>query len=125
MLLLQWGQPRRMVRRDTPLIRQSRFNAVKRPLENVAMTHTLALLGPLGGWEVALLLVLGLLIFGGRLPEVAKNMGKGIVEFKKGLKGIEEEVESAGDGKETPRIAKETTPNSVETDSKVHSEHPA
>ena len=42
------------------------------------------------------LLILGiilLLIFGRRLPEVGRNLGRGIVEFKKGLKGIDDEVE--------------------------------
>ena len=38
---------------------------------------------------------LGLLIFGKRLPEVGRSLGKGIVEFKKGLKGIEDDVEVA------------------------------
>jgi sec-independent protein translocase protein TatA len=36
-----------------------------------------------------------LLIFGKRLPGVGKSLGKGIVEFKKGLKGIEDDVEVA------------------------------
>jgi sec-independent protein translocase protein TatA len=40
---------------------------------------------------------IALLLFGKRLPEVGRSLGKGIVEFKKGLKGIEEEVESAAD----------------------------
>lgn len=39
--------------------------------------------------------VIGLLFFGKRLPEVGRSLGKGIVEFKKGLKGIEEEIEVA------------------------------
>ena len=38
---------------------------------------------------------IALLLFGKRLPEVGRSLGKGIVEFKKGLKGIEEEVETA------------------------------
>jgi len=49
----------------------------------------------LGWMEMVVLLVLGLLIFGRRLPEVGKSLGKGIVEFRKGLKGIEDEVQSA------------------------------
>ncbi|RLS25797.1 MAG: twin-arginine translocase TatA/TatE family subunit [Planctomycetota bacterium] len=36
------------------------------------------------------LLVLGLLIFGRRLPEVGKSLGQGIKEFKRGLKDDEE-----------------------------------
>src|SRR5471032_2824394 len=45
-------------------------------------------------WGV--LLILGLLLFGKRLPEVGRSIGKGIVEFKKGLQGIEDDVQTAG-----------------------------
>jgi len=43
------------------------------------------------------LLVAGiaLLLFGKRLPEVGRSLGKGIVEFKKGLAGDEEDVAQA------------------------------
>jgi sec-independent protein translocase protein TatA len=47
------------------------------------------------GWELLIILIVGLLIFGSRLPNVGKNLGKSIVEFKKGLKGVEEEVQKA------------------------------
>jgi sec-independent protein translocase protein TatA len=33
----------------------------------------------------------GILLFGKRLPEVGRSLGKGIIEFKKGLKGLEDE----------------------------------
>ena len=52
---------------------------------------TLAL-GIPGGWEWIVVLAGALLIFGKRLPEVGKSLGKGIVEFKKGLKGVEDEM---------------------------------
>ena len=39
--------------------------------------------------------IIALLLFGKRLPEVARSLGKGIVEFKKGLRGIDEEVDTA------------------------------
>ncbi|MGE5612619.1 MAG: twin-arginine translocase TatA/TatE family subunit [Bacillota bacterium] len=48
-----------------------------------------------GGAEWILIAAFGLLIFGKRLPEVGRSLGKGIVEFKKGLKGVEDEVEEA------------------------------
>ena len=44
----------------------------------------------LGTWDLVVILGIGLLLFGRRLPEVGRNLGKGIVEFKKGLKGIED-----------------------------------
>ena len=47
------------------------------------------------GAEWLVIAALGLLLFGKRLPEVGRSLGKGIVEFKKGLKGVEEEVEHA------------------------------
>jgi sec-independent protein translocase protein TatA len=38
---------------------------------------------------------IAVLIFGDRLPEVAKSVGKGIMEFKKGLQGLQDELTSA------------------------------
>jgi sec-independent protein translocase protein TatA len=57
--------------------------------------HTLALIGPIGTWEMIVLLLLGLLIFGKRLPEVGRGLGKSIVEFRKGLQGVENEIDEA------------------------------
>ena len=48
-----------------------------------------------GGIEWIVILIVALLIFGKRLPEVMKSMGRGIVEFKKGVKGVEDDVEDA------------------------------
>jgi TatA/E family protein of Tat protein translocase len=39
------------------------------------------------------IMIIALLIFGEKLPEVARGLGKGLMEFKKGLKGIEEELD--------------------------------
>jgi sec-independent protein translocase protein TatA len=47
----------------------------------------LANFGNLFGVDGLVILVIGLLIFGKRLPDVGKNLGKTIVEFKKGLNG--------------------------------------
>ena len=43
--------------------------------------------------HMIILLIIGILIFGKRLPEMGRYLGKGIVEFKKGMKGLEDEVE--------------------------------
>jgi sec-independent protein translocase protein TatA len=58
-----------------------------------SMNQILAISWP-GPFEMMLLAGLGLLIFGKRLPEVGKNIGRGIVEFKKGLKEAEQEITS-------------------------------
>jgi sec-independent protein translocase protein TatA len=48
------------------------------------------------------LLLVGVLLFGRRLPEIGKYLGKGLVEFKKGLKGLEDEVDISSHA--APRI---------------------
>jgi sec-independent protein translocase protein TatA len=62
---------------------------------SIPVPTTLAMFGLPGHWEAILLLALGVLIFGRRLPEVGRSVGRGIVEFKKGLKGIEDDIEDA------------------------------
>jgi len=61
------------------------------PALNV-LQSTLAL-GMPGTWEWVIVLVLALLFFGRRLPEVGRSLGKGIVEFKRGIRGITDEIE--------------------------------
>lgn len=55
-------------------------------------TLTPLALGMPGTTEWIFIAAIALLIFGKRLPEVGRSMGKGIVEFKKGLAGVEDDV---------------------------------
>lgn len=50
----------------------------------------------LGTQEIMLLLVLGILLFGRNLPQLGRSVGKTFVEFKKGMHGLEEEMETPG-----------------------------
>lgn len=56
------------------------------------MTDCLAFIGAPGPWEMMIVGLIALLLFGKRLPEVARSLGKGLVEFKRGMTGIQEEV---------------------------------
>ena len=55
----------------------------------------LALFNLPGGMEWIVLLILGLILFGRRLPEVARSVGKSIVEFKKGMRDVKDEIDDA------------------------------
>lgn len=48
-----------------------------------------------GGFEWIIILIIALLIFGKKLPGTMRSIGKGIVEFKKGLKDVKNEVDKA------------------------------
>ena len=52
-------------------------------LGNIALVHYA---GWLGGWEIAVIVVIVLLLFGGKkIPELMRGLGKGIKEFKEGV----------------------------------------
>jgi len=90
-----------------------------------AATHASAVDGLLawswtGPWEIALILVVILLLFGGRkLPEMARGLGRGLRIFKDEVKGVKSDVEDAGkdegddtsktDGGDTPEASEEDT----------------
>ena len=84
------------------------------------MLTPLALAMP-GLTEWIIIGALGLLFFGKRLPDVGRSLGKGIVEFKKGLKGIEDDIETASNKpspppqyKFDPYTGKPVDPNAAE-----------
>ncbi|SDK67914.1 sec-independent protein translocase protein TatA [Catalinimonas alkaloidigena] len=58
--------------------------------------NVLAFLGGLGGWEVLLILVVVLVLFGAkRIPELARGLGQGIREFKNATNDIKNEIEGS------------------------------
>ena len=55
---------------------------------------TSVLLGMIGPWQIALIVLVVLLMFGGKkIPELMRGLGKGITEFKKGKEEINETKE--------------------------------
>jgi sec-independent protein translocase protein TatA len=76
----------------------------------IEYTHYTLAFGMFSHWELLVVLVVLLLLFGRRLPEIARSMGKSLTEFKKGIHEAEEtkdeivnDVKKIGDD-----VAKET-----------------
>src|SRR5437764_9150477 len=67
----------------------------------------------LGTPEIIVLLVLGVLLFGRQLPEVGRYLGKGIIEFKKGIRGLEDELFPARTHRATVRYYSRMNPQRV------------
>ena len=52
-----------------------------------------------GPMDMLILGVIILLLFGNRLPSVMRSLGQGVVEFKKGIEGVEDDIRDAGSKK--------------------------
>jgi len=60
------------------------------------------MLGNLGSGEVLLILVFVLIFFGGKkIPELAQGLGKGLREFRKAARDIQDEIEKPAEEKKT------------------------
>lgn len=82
----------------------------------VGAVNPLLAFGMPGGGEWLVLMFLGLLIFGRRLPEVSRQVGRAITEFKRGLSSVNDEIESAAS---TPRSALPPADAKVEADERT------
>ncbi len=69
------------------------------------------------GWpgttELIIIGVVALLIFGRRLPDVARSVGKSIVEFKRGMRDVKDEIDTTSrlDSKDTKALDNPSVPN--------------
>lgn len=80
-------------------------------------------MGNLGFWEIMIVLLVVLVLFGARrLPEMGASLGKGIREFKRSISGIADEVNTlpedrsaaGGPGRQIDTAAPQSTSTSGE-----------
>jgi sec-independent protein translocase protein TatA len=66
--------------------------------------------GKLGPWEIALILVIVLIVFGvGKLPQVGSAIGKGVRSFRKAQAGEDSEEEEEEEEEEVVKPKRKTT----------------
>ena len=46
-----------------------------------------------GHWEILIVAAVALLLFGHRLPSVMRSLGRGVVEFKRGVAGVDDDLD--------------------------------
>ena len=60
--------------------------------------RTLLLIQNFGIWEVVIIALVVLLLFGGKkIPELMSGLGKGVKSFKKGMSEVEDEINKASE----------------------------
>ena len=63
------------------------------------MTNSILAFGMPGGWELVIIVLVIILLFGAKkIPELAKGLGKGIREFKDATKEIKDEIDESAKG---------------------------
>jgi len=57
-------------------------------------------LGVIGPWQIVILALLVILLFGGKkIPELMKGIGKGVKSFKEGMNEVEDQINKADEEK--------------------------
>jgi sec-independent protein translocase protein TatA len=83
-------------------------------MEEFVMAAPLAFIGGMGYGEMLIVGFIALLFLGKRLPEVARSLGKGVTEFKKGVQGLEDELRDAGSSSSYAELPHSTEVHSPE-----------
>ena len=73
---------------------------------NENIQYILATITGLPGWaELVLILLVAVLLFGKRLPDVARSIGRSLTEFKKGVREVQDDVDKATDIEDSKKDA--------------------
>ena len=68
-------------------------------------------LGVIGPWQVVIIALVILLLFGGKkIPELMKGLGKGVKSFKEGMNEIEEQINPSTGSSWNPKRASSISP---------------
>jgi sec-independent protein translocase protein TatA len=72
------------------------------------------LFGSLGFWEIVLIVLVILLLFGGKkIPELMRGLGKGVKSFKQGMNEVEKEIQEVE--KELDKPAEKPADKTIES----------
>ena len=71
-------------------------------------------------WHWIVILVVAVLLFGNRLPEVARAMGRSVKEFKRGLRDVKDQFDAELDDDDPPR--RERLDDSAHRDEKYNTD---